>query len=292
MKRRIFYNLIIIFIILAGVFGFFASKNNKKYSVDYLIGISESNLNEPWASWRIKNIKQNLKEYANVKLIILNAFDSPNKQISDIETLLGYGVDMLLVSPSDSVILTEIVERAYQNIPVIILDNLIETDKYTMFFGVDNHKIGEMGKGMVAGSANGVLEIKGSTPSLTTKLRSDGFFRDKNHSFGAEWLTATAEERTARFIDEVAQVENIFVHNNLMAYGAVRAIRSKKIKCNVVSVSSYPGDELGINMLDGNMIEGTIVIKDYQTPLFSHILNIMNGKEVSKNIFLECEILK
>src|SRR5699024_11129995 len=67
------------------------------------------------------------------------------KQIEQIEELLDYNIDLLIVSPNEAKPLTPIVDSIFQtNIPVIVTDRKTSSGLYNAYVGADNVAIGEL----------------------------------------------------------------------------------------------------------------------------------------------------
>lgn len=114
----------------------------------YTIGWSINNAGISWRTEYIEEFNQHAKHYGDLikETIILNADSDVNKQIADIEDLLAKGVDALIIDPQSPTALVPIVEKAYQTgIPVIIVNDNIETDQYTAFVSVDHFDFGKKG---------------------------------------------------------------------------------------------------------------------------------------------------
>ncbi|MCL1855554.1 MAG: substrate-binding domain-containing protein, partial [Clostridia bacterium] len=147
--------------------------------VTFLIGMSQANLGEPWRVVMNSEIKDEASKYPNLRVIFLDAAQDSQRQVRDVEKLLGYGIDLLMISPNEAEPLTPAVEKAYQSIPVIVIDREIDGDGYTMFIGADNRQIGRMAGEFVAGllgEAGGrVIEVMGLPGSVPARHRSEGF---------------------------------------------------------------------------------------------------------------------
>jgi ribose transport system substrate-binding protein len=114
----------------------------------YTIGWSINNAGISWRTEYIEEFNQHAKRYGDLieETIILNADSDVNKQIADIEDLLAKKVDAIIIDPQSPTALVPVVEKAYASgIPVIIVNDTIETDKYTAFVSVDHFDFGRVG---------------------------------------------------------------------------------------------------------------------------------------------------
>lgn len=114
----------------------------------YTIGWSINNAGISWRTEYIEEFNQQAKRYGDLieETIILNADSDVNKQIADIEDLLAKKVDAIVIDPQSPTALVPVIEKAYQSgIPVIIVNDTIETDQYTAFVSVDHFDFGRVG---------------------------------------------------------------------------------------------------------------------------------------------------
>lgn len=114
----------------------------------YVIGWSINNAGISWRTEYIEEFKQQAKRLGNLikDIIILNADSNIAKQIADIEDLVARGVDALIVDPQSPTALAPIIEEVYKKgIPVIIVNDPIETDKYTCYISTDDFEFGKVG---------------------------------------------------------------------------------------------------------------------------------------------------
>src|SRR6267142_1796565 len=123
------------------VFGFaFAVHAAEK---QYVIGMSQCNLGEPWRVQMNTDVKNAAEKHPNIKMIFKDAQNDSLKQRAQIEEFVNSKVDLIIVSPKEAAPLTPPVAEAYKKgIPIIVLDRRVLGSDYTSFIGADNKKIG------------------------------------------------------------------------------------------------------------------------------------------------------
>ena len=150
-KKNIIYVYIIgIFIILAIIFAIYLYKTSSNKNDIFIIGMSQSNLYEPWRINMNKEIEEEAKKHNNIKIIYKDAGGDTEKQKKDIQDLINFGADLLIVSINDSKQLTGTVKKAYESIPVILLDRAAQGYDYTLYIGSDTKSIGMQAGELVA----------------------------------------------------------------------------------------------------------------------------------------------
>lgn len=126
--------IICLFLLLSG-----CSRKTPRYA----IGVSQCSDDE----WRDKMNNEILREalfYEGTEVEIRTVYDDNQKQIEDIRYFIDKGVDLLIVSPNQAAPITPIVEEVFdQQIPVIIVDRKILSEKYTAYVSADNYAIGQ-----------------------------------------------------------------------------------------------------------------------------------------------------
>ena len=111
--------------------------------------------------------------HENVELRFAAAYDSDERQIQQIDSLVATGIDLLIVAPNQVSTITPAIDRAYdQGIPVIIFERKTNSPKYTAFMSADNYEMGRMMGEFIATSQDGkgrvieVMGLKGSSPAI------------------------------------------------------------------------------------------------------------------------------
>lgn len=113
-------------------------------SYQYLIGVSLPNVIEPWLNNFVDVFTEKVSQDKKINVIFRDAAGNPEKQIQDIETLMEYGIDILIVSPDGSDSLSSVLSEAFQKIPVILTGVGAGTEDYTCLIKSDDQKIGRL----------------------------------------------------------------------------------------------------------------------------------------------------
>ena len=108
----------------------------------YVIGISQCSAD----IWREKqNAELRMGGYFqdNVALRFAAAYDSDERQVQQIDSLLSTGIDLLIVAPNQVQTISPAIDRAYDSgIPVIVFERKTNSHKYTAFISADNYEMG------------------------------------------------------------------------------------------------------------------------------------------------------
>ena len=224
-----------------------------------VVGVSWSNFQEERWKTDEKAIKDQLAKLG-ASYISADAGGSPEKQLSDVDSLIAKGAKVLIVLAMDKDAILPAVNKAnQQKIPVVAYDRLIEAPG-VFYITFDNVEVGRM-------QARAVLEAKPKGNYVMIK----GSPTDPNADFlraGQQEVLADAikkgdvkivgEEYTEGWKPEVAQknmeqiltknqnkVDAVVASNDGTAGGAVAALSARGLKG--VPVSGQDGDHAALN---------------------------------------------
>lgn len=265
-----------------------------EYGVEFLIGVSQCNLAEPYRAKMNSDIVQAALAYPNVKVIFTDAAQSNEKQIHDIQYLIDLGIDLLIVSPNESEPLTDTIAKAYEKIPVIVLDREVSGDDFTLFIGADNYAIGQQcAQNIIAelGEQGGnIIEITGLVGSTPTMLRSNGFHDEiSKHpefrviaSISGDWLRDEAYDEISAWCQDNTdlQIDAIYSHNDPMALGARWIMDDYGKNPIIVGIDGLPGEGNGVEMVEHGIIDATCVYPTGGAESIEYALKILNGESI------------
>ncbi|MEG0934073.1 MAG: substrate-binding domain-containing protein [Clostridia bacterium] len=258
----------------------------------FLVGMSQANLVEPWRVIMNREVEVEAAKYPDMRVIFTDATQDSSRQIEDVRMLMGYGVDLLIISPNDSEALRPVISEAYEHIPVIVLDRDVGEGKCTLFIGPDNYRIGQLAGlrvGKLLGEKGGnVLEMLGSMDSPPVAARSagfaDGIKRYPNvkiiTSLVADWLEDRAVDRFKEYAIIADQpIDVVFGQNDAMAYGAYIAARELRVPgVRFVGVDGLRGEGGGIDLVQRGILEATISCGTGGEQAVSYAMRILNGE--------------
>ncbi len=255
-----------------------AEANTSAGTKKYLIGMSQANKGEPWRQAMNDQIQAAAATHPNLKVVFADAAQNNTKQIADIENFLQQGVDLLIVSPNEAAPLTDVVAKAYdKKVPVILLDRKVNGDKYTMWIGADNKKIGEEAGAFVADwctknqpDACSILEIRGLEGSTPAKERGDGFRAGLKAnpkakiiaSQNADWLREKAIPVSQTMLQANPKANVVYAHNDPMAEAAYISAQNTGKKLDqmlFVGIDGLPTPDGGILSVQNGRLNATYV---------------------------------
>jgi len=281
------------------------SGQHEEDEVTFLIGMSQANLGEPWRVVMNDEIRAEASKHPHLRVIFTDAAQDSQKQIRDVEKLLGYGIDLLMISPNEAEPLTPVVQKAYQSIPVLVIDREIEGDGYTMFIGADNRQIGRMAGEFVAGllgeEGGRVIEVLGLPGSVPAQHRSEGFREviAEHRTIAivetavADWLRDKAEDEILVTLAQHPDADVIYAHNDPMALGASRAAKKLGIEgIRFIGIDGLPGPDGGAQLVADGVLQATFTYPTGGTEAVEYAIRLLESKgDVPKRLTLESNII-
>lgn len=275
----------------------------------FTIGVSQPNKGEPWRQAMYDQIVAAAAKHPNLKVVFADAGQVNTKQVADVENFIQQKVDLLIISPNEAAPLTDVVAKAFDaGIPVIVLDRKVNGEKYTMWIGADNQKIGERAGAYVADwcqqnskSPCRVMELRGLEGSTPAKERGDGFRTGikKNPavqiiaSQNADWLREKAVSVSQAMFQANANVDVVYAHNDPMAEAAIISAGTSghdKAKILFVGIDGLPTPDGGIRSVMDGRLGVTYVYPTGGAEAIDYALQILDKKaKPDKTVVLETE---
>lgn len=305
MRKRIFAVSLIALVIVGGLALYRFRGGVKEHRV-FLIGMSQPNLIEPWRVTMNLEFRQAAQNYDDLKVIYTDGAQDTQRQIADVEMLMGYGIDLLVISPNDSEALRPVISEVYRQIPVIVLDRAISGDEYTLFIGPDNERIGYLAGERVIdvlGEDGGtVVQILGTVDSPPVAARQSGFQQalseyDNIHMEDAlpgNWLQDQAQDRFKEYLVVHGKNADVVVaQNDAMAYGAWLAADSLRVSgVKFIGADGLEGEDGGIDLVNRGILDSTIYCPTGGRQAVEFSMRILSGETLGrKQLILEPEII-
>ncbi|WP_341236012.1 substrate-binding domain-containing protein [uncultured Sulfitobacter sp.] len=231
-----------------------------------VIGFSQGTLNHPWRVAMVEGNRTYAEEnLPNVELFITDGQNDSGKQVTDVESLIARGVDVLMISPLTSDALTPVVQDALDaGIKVVTMDREVNVP-VTVHVGALNRPIGVQAGAflvdLLSGEGN-VIEIQGTAGASATVDRNEGFAEALEGS-GLEIIaTQNADylrENALKFMEDQLQrfgpgeIQAVYAHNDEMALGAIQALDAAG-RLDEVKVVGIDGQETAFEAIrDGKL---------------------------------------
>lgn len=287
------YTLFIIFL-LAIISS--CSTGEKKYR----IGVSQCS-DDIWRDKQNTELKMAAYFHDNVELKFAAAYDSDERQIQQIDSLVNEGIDLLIVAPNQIATISPAIDRTFEKgIPVIVFERKTNSRKYTAYMGADNYEMGKLMGEYIATRLQGkgklmeVMGLKGSSPSIE---RHNGF-RDALKDYPqleviatlqGDWTEPTAykqvKEWNLKYPD--TNIDLVFGMNDRSAIGARKAFsETQKTLPLFCGIDGLPGENGGIQQVRDSLLEASYIYPTHGDQLLQLALDILDGKPYTKETSL------
>lgn len=216
------------------------------------------------------------------------------EQIQIIEDFIVQKVSGIVLAPLDSKALVPKVEELYnKNIPCVIVDSGIDTDKYVCFAATDNYIGGLIAARRMGKILNGkgkIVVLKYVPGSASTTNRENGFVDTIRKEFpeidivDAQYgkdTVETALQVTEDMLTKNAELDGLFACNASTSVGALQGLRSQGRTGKIKMV----GFDTEKALIDG-LKEGTIDSLVAQNPFkmgyegVKAVVAVLDGKEL------------
>jgi ribose transport system substrate-binding protein len=264
----------------------------------FLVGFAQDNMAEQWRSQQVYDLELALKKYPSIKFIHTDARGQVAKAVSDIEGLRDMGIDLLVVSPQNPVLMEPIISAVYQSgTPVVLLTRYIQGDNYTTFIAPNDYAIAREAADEISKSLGGtgdVLILQGLSTASTAIDRTHGFLKQlknyKNVKVAAivpgNYLRADAVKVVAAALEKGLHFDAIYSQSDNMAEGARIALRAFGIDPKTIPIVAIDYIALAKGAIKAGEQVASFTYPTCGQEASEVIWSIANGKTVEKKIIV------
>ena len=290
-KMRKYYQFAFILFMMFGLLAS-CSQEEKKYR----IGVSQCS-DDIWRDKQNSELKIGAYFHENVELRFAAAFDSDERQIQQIDSLVETGIDLLIVAPNQVSTISPAIDRAYdKGIPVIVFERKTNTKKYTAYMGADNYEMGHLMGEYVATRLNEqgkiieVMGLKGSSPAIE---RHNGFREAIAQHPGiqvvatlqGDWTEPTAYNTVKQWLgkNKGEKIDLVFGMNDRTAMGARKAFEEAGgVLPLFCGIDGLPGENGGIRLVQDSLLDASYIYPTHGDQLLQLAVDILEGKPYEK----------
>jgi ribose transport system substrate-binding protein len=224
-------------------------------------------------------------------------------QIQIVDAMINRHVDAIALAPTDRQALVTVVERAAgRNVPVVIFDSAIDTQRFVSQVATDNYKAGQLAAERMGKILNGkgkVVIIAVKPGAASTEAREKGFedtigqkfpgiqILDKRYGMA---MVAQAMTVTENVLAAHSDLDGIFASNESSSIGAAQAMRGRAGKIKLVGFDWSPAllEDLSSGLLDSLVIQDPFKM-GYQAVMAA--VKHLQGEPVTKIVDLEPRLI-
>ncbi|GMQ60066.1 hypothetical protein AN1V17_44660 [Vallitalea sediminicola] len=300
-KLRYSYHILVlipIIIVAFFIINSLTSNSSQDPQIEYLIGMAHPNLSEEWQIIVNEQMKKEADKIDNLSVIFTNAGSSTYKQVKDINMLMDYGIDLLIITVNDANVLGPLLSEINKKIPVIVLDRDVSNYDFTLYIGPDYYslgkKVGERVVSLLGNNGGKVVEIRGPIEEPSVVELSHGFDYIINQhpniniisSVSCEWLTSQSEERMNQLLKKKKDFDIVFAHNNAMALGAYYASKIEELDLKFIGISGLMSNTYK-SYLEEGILNTTFLCPIGGKEAIDYAIDILNGEtDIPRKIIL------
>ena len=206
-----------------------------------VIGFSQVGAESDWRNGNTKSMQQAFSAENGYRLILEDAQQKQEKQITAIRNFINQGVDYIVLAPTtergwDTVL----AEAKAAGIPVIIVDRMIEVaddSLFTCWIGSDFRKEGDTAVAWMDAHMPEdarIVHLQGSIGSSAQIGRTEGLMAALETHPGwslvfqgsGDFIQAKGQELVESLLKSGTEFDVIFSENDNMAYGAIDALKA------------------------------------------------------------------
>ncbi|WP_226163860.1 substrate-binding domain-containing protein [Hymenobacter terricola] len=240
----------------------------------YRIVFAQCNTTGAWRRAMQEGMQRELSFHPEVQLRMLDGQSSTERQEAQIRGLAPGEVDLLIVTPcgTNQLTVTASVEETYdRGLPVVVLDQRVNSRRYTAFLGGSNLEVGQAAARFAAGlpqRQGHIIEVMGLPGTAAATERHRGFAQGLAAFPGlrlvgqvsSRWQVLTAKPELTALLRAHPEVNLIFAHSDVLAQAAYRVCqelgRTKQIR--IIGVDGLPGPQGGIELVQDGVLAATI----------------------------------
>ena len=204
----------------------------------------------------------------------------------------------IVLAPLDSEALVPVVERVHKaDIPCVIVDSGIETEKIISFVATNNYQGGVIAAQRMGEILNGkgkIIVVKYVPGSASTTNRENGFIDTIEKQFsGIEIVDTkygmdtpeTSLQATEDLLTKNAELDGLFACNASTAIGALQALQSQK-RTGKIKMVGFDAEKALINGLKAGVIDSLVVQNPFKMGYegVKAVVDRLDGKIVPKKI--------
>jgi ribose transport system substrate-binding protein len=227
------------------------------------------------------------------------------RQIQIVEDFIALKVAGVVLAPNGSNALVPKVEEMFtKNMPCVIIDSEIDTDKYVSFAATNNYQGGVIAARRMGKILNGkgkVIVTKFMPGSGSTTNRENGFIDTIETEFpnieivDTKYGMATVEtalQAAEDLLTKHAQLDGLYASNASTSVGSAQALQSQS-RTDKIKMVGFDAEETLIDKLRSGVVDSLVVQDPYKMGYIGvkTLVDKINGKEVPKLIDTGVELV-
>jgi len=311
MKLRKLIPLLLLLCLLSGCAAPSAAPSDEKYDNLIVVGFSQVGAESDWRNANTRSMQQALSVENGFRLIIDDAQQKKERQITAIRNFIHQGVDYIVLAPTtEDGWDTVLAEAKAAAIPVIIIDRMIDSslatgyagdDLFSCWIGSDFQRQGndavEWLEQQFGDEPLRIVHLQGNYGSSAQVGRSAsldaGLARNPHWTLAArdsgDFTQAKGQELVEAYLAQGIDFNVIFAENDNMAYGAIDALKNAGLKPGKdVTIVSFDANRKALEMVMSGEINYDVECNPLHGPRVQAVIGqLENGETPPRFTFVE-----
>ncbi len=301
MKKRKWIAALFLILLFSALYSVFDNQAEEKQGYRYVVGVVLENSTMPRNAWLIQQIKHGKDIPEDMNILLKESQNSAEQQVKDMEEMLHYGVDVLVVSPIWEDAVKDALQRIHSNLPVIILHENRAAAFANALIEYDNIAAGRM----IAEYAlqfpqakEGVVLLTGDEKDNVAQQRKKAILEVLEQS-EYPWYELPvsgnrneAENSMKYFIVSERKAGMILAVDDQKAYGAYLAAKQLRVE-NLLffGMDGFDGAAGGKTLQNQGILQASIAFEDLYQKLCSVALELIKEETVEKHAALQAVMI-
>lgn len=249
----------------------------------------------------VRGVEDYAKKFG-YSIFLCNSDNSPKKEKEYIRAFIEKNVDGVILSSSMTETSFHHKILKSKNIPLVLLDRCVDGSDYDACVFLDNVKGAYLAVNyLIDNGHKNIAFISGTKTAIISLNRLKGYkkaLEDRNIKVNediivdGDWQIDSGYKRTMELLDQGKEFTAIFAGNDLMAVGAVKALKSRNIKIpEEVEIIGF--DNIDLSWIIEPQLS-TVGQPAYKMGAkgAQQLINLIEGKKIlNKSIILEPELI-
>jgi len=306
LNRKTKWTLLILVLLIPALFLVGCGGNQADGNKTITIGVAAPDFNDQWLSYLYDGIRSYAKNHENVEVKLVDAKNSPVKQLSQVENFITQQVDGILLIPTDTESMGPIVKTAKEaNIPMVAVNRMFdEVDQIASYVGSNSIKAGKM---QMKYMAEKVLNGKGNIAIMKGQLgqeaqikRTEGNLQVINNypdmkvvlEGTAKWQRSKAMTLMENWLQSGVKIDAVVANNDEMAIGAIKALKAAG-KLDEIAVAGVDATPIALEYMDKGELDVTV----FQNAMgqgskgVETLVRVIKGEDVKDRVWVPYELV-
>jgi len=273
-----------------------------------LVGFSQVGAESDWRLANTKSMRETFTEDKGYKLILKDAQNKPENQISAVREFIAHKVDYIVIAPITEEGWDDVLKEAKTaGIPVIIVDRMIKTSDdslYTCWVGSDFRKEGDTAVAWIEKTFKDrpdlvIVHLQGSIGSSAQIGRTEGLQAGVERNPGwnvayrasGDFTEVKGKEVMEYVLKQFSRIDVLYCENDNMAFGAIDAMSAANKTFGLngeVTVISFDATHAGLEATLKGDINYNVECNPLHGPRVESIIKqLEKGETPDKLVYVE-----